>query len=110
MEDRVQDLERYLAEDVVFVGPGGTPRIEGLVEAVESYRQFLAHAIVTRFETFDHSVTRRGDTAVLEYGWQMAWRTGGQGHREDGRDVLVLAHLEGKWRVVWRTQIPASTN
>ena len=108
MEGRFRDLEAFLAEDVVFVAPGGEQRSEGLSTAVESYRQFMSHAQVKRFETSDHVVTPRGDTAVVEYRWQMDWAAGGVDHSETGRDVLVLARRDDDWRVVWRTQIPGA--
>jgi len=107
MEGRFPDLKDFLAEDVVFVAPGGEPRGEGLALAIESYRQFMSHAQVKRFETSNHIVTLRGDTAIVEYRWQMEWTAGGTDHSEQGRDVLVLAHPDEDWRVVWRTQIPS---
>jgi ketosteroid isomerase-like protein len=106
MQGRPQDLDAFLAEDVVFVAPGGRPRSEGIARAIESYRQFTSHAQITRFETHDYSVTHRGDTANVEYEWEMTWVTAGAEHNETGREVLVLARRTDNWRVVWRTQIP----
>ena len=106
MEGRLPELAEFLAEDVVFVAPAGTPRSEGLAPAIESYRQFMSHAQVNRFQTGDRIVTVRGDTAVIEYRWQMDWTAAGADHAENGREVLVLARRGEGWRVVWRTQIP----
>jgi ketosteroid isomerase-like protein len=106
MQGRLQDLDAFLAEDVVYVAPGGKPRSEGIEHAIESYRQFISHAQIKRFETHDHLVTQRGDTAIAEYEWQMTWVAAGAEHNEFGREVLVMARRAGNWRVVWRTQIP----
>lgn len=106
MEGRVNDLEAFLASDVVFVAPGGKLRSEGLESAIESYRQFTSQAQVHRFETDGHAVTVRGDTAIVEYRWRISWVAAGTGHNETGRDVLVLSRRKEGWRVVWRTQIP----
>lgn len=57
------------------------------------------------WETGNQMVTVRGDIAVIEYSWEMAWTAGGVDHAEKGRELLVLARRDGKWRVVWRTQI-----
>ena len=108
MEGRFDDLDAFLAKDVVFVAPGGTPRSEGLAQAIESYRQFTSHAQVNRFKTSDHAVTLRGDTAVVEYQWEMTWIAAGEEHNETGREVLVLSRRDGNWRAVWRTQIPGA--
>jgi ketosteroid isomerase-like protein len=107
MQGRLQDLDAFLAEDVVFVAPGGKPRAEGIAPAIESYRQFTSHARVNRFQANDYFVTRRGDTAIVEYEWQMTWVAAEVEHSDTGREVLVLARRAGNWRVVWRTQIPA---
>ena len=106
LEGRFPELAQFLAEDVVFVGPGGTPRVEGLAPATESYRQFMSHARMNRFDTSDQIVTLRGDTGVIEYRWDAEWTMAGKGHAEKGRELLVLARRAGEWRVVWRTQIP----
>jgi hypothetical protein len=108
MHGRFQDLGAYLAEDVVFVGPGGKPRIEGLAAAVETYRQFMSKAKIRRFESFGHEVTMAGETAVVEYEWQMDWFVGNLEHADIGREVLVLSRRQGAWKVVWRTQVPGS--
>ncbi len=107
MEGRFEELSAFLAEDTVLVAPGGQVRIEGLGPAVESYREFMSHSHVQRYATADHAVTVRGDTAVIEYRWEMAWSGDGTEHNDAGREVLVLAHRDSKWRVIWRTQLPA---
>lgn len=109
MEGRFDDLAAFLADDVVFVAPGGQRRSEGLTRAIESYRQFTSHAQVNRFETSDYIATLRGDTAILEYHWQMDWIAAGTAYSEAGREVLVISRRDGNWRVVWRTQIPGAT-
>jgi ketosteroid isomerase-like protein len=106
MQGRLLDLHSFLAEDVVFVAPGGKRRSEGIAQAIESYRQFTSHAQVSRFQTNDYAVTQRGGTAIVEYAWQMTWVAAEAEHSETGRDVLVLARRDDNWRVVWRTQIP----
>jgi ketosteroid isomerase-like protein len=110
LQGRLQDLSAFLAEDVIFVAPGGTPRIAGLVQVIESYRPFTSQAQVRRFQTSDHFVTWRGDTAVVEYAWQMTWVAAEAEHNDMRRDVLVLAWRDENWRVVWRTQIPTNAS
>ena len=106
IERRYQELDNYLAPDVTFVAPGGQARTEGLADAVESYREFMSRAVLRRYKTSDYVVTERGDTAVVEYAWEIAWESAGESFAEEGRDVLVLARRNGGWRAVWRTQLP----
>jgi hypothetical protein len=110
MQGRLQDLDSFLAEDVVFVAPGGKHRVEGLAQVIDGYRQFTSSAQVSRFQTSDYCVTQRGGTAVVEYTWEMTWVAAQVEHNETGREVLVLSRRDDNWRVVWRTQIPAAAN
>ncbi len=106
IERRLGDLSGYLSRDVVMVAPGGKRRTVGLDAAVESYREFLSRSEVSRFHTYDHVATQRGETAVVEYEWDIAWNDQGENHEARGREVLVLARYGQEWRVAWRMQIP----
>lgn len=106
LRGRLEDLRMYLAEDVVVVAPGGQFRVTGSDAAIESYRQFTSSAEVKVFETDSYFVTERSQTAIVEYEWTMIWVAASVEHNDKGREVLVLANLDGSWRVVWRTQIP----
>jgi ketosteroid isomerase-like protein len=106
MDGRVEDLRNFLADDMVLVAPGGHPRLAGAAAAIDSYRQFLAHARVEQFCASHHVVTTRGTTAVGEYAWKMIWVADGKEHVDTGREILVLTKRNEGWRVVWRAQIP----
>jgi ketosteroid isomerase-like protein len=104
-ERRFDELAQFLSPDIVVVAPNGM-RVAGRHAAVDSYREFVTRCIVERYEPGDYAVTESGDTAVVEYGWRMAWRDGAQTFDAAGREVLVLARQEGVWRIVWRAQQP----
>lgn len=106
LEGRFDQLSEFLAEDIVVVAPNGKHRVDGIDQAIDSYRQFMLQAHVDRFTSGNHIVTMRGDTAVVEYEWGMTWTMNDAQHDETGREVLVLAYRNSSWRVVWRTQIP----
>lgn len=105
-EGRFHDLDTYLADDVVIVAPDGQTRLEGLAAAVESYREFMTSSSVEHYTILNPVVTHRDDTAVIEYQWSMAWTSAGIDRDDKGREILVLARREDRWRVIWRTQIP----
>ena len=106
LEHRFADLENYLAQDVVFVAPNGH-RAFGRDTAIEGYREFMGRAQIRRFQPGDPVVTQRGDTAVVEYDWDMAWESGGESYEAKGRDILVLSCSADVWSVIWRTQLSA---
>ena len=71
----------------------------------ESYRAFMAQSRVERFVTSKVRITERGETAIIEYRWEMDWESETGQHTAKGREVLVLNLRSHGWRLVWRTQI-----
>jgi Domain of unknown function (DUF4440) len=92
---------------MVGVAPGFQARIEGRAACIRSYDDFLAAATVDEFDPSEPSVDICGDTAVATFGWEMAWSTNGQSHRESGHDLFVFSRENGRWWAVWRTMLPA---
>jgi ketosteroid isomerase-like protein len=106
LERRFDDLKSHLAEGVVFVAPNGH-RSAGRDAAIEGYREFMGRSEVRHFQTSEPVVTCHDDTAVAEYGWDMAWDSNGQSYDAKGREVLVLSRAAAGWSVIWRTQLGA---
>ncbi len=105
LESRFDDLADYLDEHVVMVAPGGEHRLNSLAAAIDSYRTFMGGSSVQRFHPSNYTVTERGNAAVIEYAWDMAWTGGDASHEAKGREILALSRGPTGWRVVWRMQI-----
>src|SRR3990167_10904463 len=83
--------------DIIVVQTDGATRVAGLVGAVANHRTFMVRATIACFASRDHVVTERGDAAIVEYRWDMDWRSEGAAHEATGAR-----------RIVWRTQLPGS--
>jgi len=94
--------------DVRLVAPGLSPILDGREAVIGTYEEFAAAATVDRFEIKERSLLVRGDVAVATYCFDIAYRMDGEGHAEQGREVLVFARSASEWRAVWRTQVPTS--
>lgn len=103
---RTQDIAALLHPSVVFVRPGFAERAEGRAACVATYNEFLAAALVLRYEEGEPTVDVFGDTAVAALRWEMAWEIGGQRSEESGHDLYVLLRTEGRWLIAWRTLVP----
>ena len=102
---RWDELAACFDERMVVVAPGMARRATSGRAAAASYREFMDRCVVRRFVTSGHHAVVRGDTAIVDYDWAMAWDDGEAAHEAEGREVLVLARRAGAWRVVWRTQL-----
>ncbi len=104
---RTKDISALLHPSVVFVRPGFAGRAEGRAACVATYDEFLAAALVLRYEESEPTVDVFGDTAVASFRWEMAWEVGGQRSEESGHDLYVLVRAEGRWLIAWRTLLSA---
>lgn len=107
---RTQDIRALLHPSVVFVLPGFSGRAEGPAACIATYDEFLAAALVLRYEAGEPVVDVVGDTAVASFRWEMAWEMGGQRSEDAGHDLYVLIRVEGRWLIAWRTLVSASTH
>jgi uncharacterized protein (TIGR02246 family) len=106
-EGRLGDLPGFFDERVIAIAPEGD-RIEGREAMVESFRQFLAMARVDDFQVTGIGVDVFDHTAVARFGFAVRYELDGACYDETGSEVLVLVESEEGWRIVWRTQLPAT--
>jgi SnoaL-like domain len=107
MEGRFADIPGFFANNAVITFPDGAARIEGARAIAASYEKFMTGAIVRRFESSNFNAAIAGNTAVVEYQWDMAWDAEGMKHVAAGREALVLVEDDYGIRILWRLQIPA---
>jgi uncharacterized protein (TIGR02246 family) len=101
---RYDELAGCLDEDVVLVAPGFQERLEGRAAFVQSYREFMESATITKYKESPPAIDVWGDTAVASYRWEMSWNAAGTSNHEAGHDIFVLRREgAGDWRAVWRT-------
>jgi hypothetical protein len=104
---RLEDLECLLHPRSVIVGPDLTRLADGRGACVASYRDFLAAVTIHKFEVRDVQTEEYEGTAVVSYGYQISYDSGGEQHDDDGRELLVLVSTEHGWQVVWRQVVVA---
>ena len=106
---RPENLNNYFHNEIVFVAPGFSQRIEGRAACVDSFRDFCASARLRDYKPADPSIDVCGETAIATCSFKIEYDLGNESFDEGGRDVWVFARNEGKWLAVWRTIIPTET-
>jgi ketosteroid isomerase-like protein len=96
-------LNECFADDVVMRGPNFAFISKGRPFAVQSYQDFTTQAEVSAFTSEEPAIDIFGDTAIVNYAWQMTYSLSGQEYTEQGHDLFVFSRRDGKWLVVWRT-------
>ena len=98
-------LAGYLAADVNFVPHGSKQLLVGRKAVIEHLREFLKHAEVHQYNATDlHARAARG-VAFVSYRWELDWTAHGRRQVTQGRDLISLRFLGGRWQMIWRLQL-----
>ena len=100
-------VRESLAEEVEFLAADFASPLVGRTAVLDGLRTFMQRVQVHEYNATDLKSHRSGPVAVVTYRWQMEWSAGEAHRSSSGRDVLVLRHESGDWRLVWRAQLAA---
>jgi hypothetical protein len=102
---RVEDLEARFHPEIVMVFPGFSGRARGRHELLAGFRDFCENATIHQYREHDHQIDIVGDTAVINFRYEMVYERSGQRSRATGRDVWVFQYQDRAWIAVWRTML-----
>ena len=103
LSKRYDEIGELLSEHAVIAPPGFDGRIRGREAYLQSYREYDQAATTHEFSHGEPEIDVVGDVAVAVCPFFVIYELEGRTYRENGRDMLVLSHSTGEWRVVWRT-------
>ena len=93
-------------EQVVFVGPGFAPIVQGKQASLQSYVDFRLQAAIHSCTIEEPIIQVVADTAVVTSKWRIAYSLNENRYEEAGQDAYVLARTSDQWQVVWRAMLP----
>lgn len=105
LDDRLKDLAPRVHPDIVMALPGFTGRSQGREEFLEGFRDFTQNATVHEFREYDHQIDIVGETAVINYRYEMVYEHTGERYHATGRDLWVFQKEGEEWLAVWRTML-----
>src|SRR5262245_3447201 len=108
LESRFDDLHQFFDDEVIMRPPGMKGIMVGREGMVESFRKFMQEAKVHGFTTDAITVDVVSDTAVTNLDFEIDYEYQGERYKERGSEILVWSRRSGSWRIVWRTQLPAT--
>lgn len=99
-----EKLGRFFHEEMVIVGPDLRKIVQGRKECVKGYMDFGDQAKVLEYNELDFVINVWGNTAAVDYGFQISYELGGRKYHDDGRDLFIFSRggNESKWLAVWR--------
>jgi nuclear transport factor 2 (NTF2) superfamily protein len=107
---RVEDLAPMVHPEILMVFPGFAGRISGREAFLAGFRDFSQNATVHEFREQDHQIDIAGNTAVINFSYEMVYERSGERYRATGRDLWIFERHGVAWLAVWRTMLDLYEN
>ncbi|MGI8992537.1 MAG: nuclear transport factor 2 family protein [Bryobacteraceae bacterium] len=106
----VEDMALMVHPGIVMVFPGFTARTAGREDFLAAFRDFRRNATIHEFREQDRQIDVVGDTAVVNFKYEMIYDRSGKRYRATGRDLWVFQKPGEAWLAVWRTMLELEEN
>jgi len=105
LASRIEDLAAMVHDEMVMVFPGFAGRIQGRAAFLAGFRDFCENATIRQFREGEHQIDLAGETAVVNFGYEMLYERSAEQYRVTGRDLWVFQKHGAAWLAVWRTML-----
>lgn len=105
LKGQVEDLAPLVHSEIVMVFPDFAGKVQGREDFLAGFRDFCQNAIIHEFHEHDQQVDVAGDTAVINFRYEMVYERSGERYRANGRDLWVFEQRDGAWITVWRAML-----
>lgn len=93
-------MQKYYADDVVFVSGGYEPPLQGWASYLAAYQQQRQRMHSIRLDRFNTLIRPRGANAVVNYQWTFIATVDGRPSGARGHTTLVLEKRGDRWVIV----------
>jgi hypothetical protein len=101
-ENRPSEMRPYLHPDITMILPGFSGMVAGRDILLSSFVEFCSNARVLEYNESDEQIQIIGNTAFINYRFDMLYERATYRERSTGRDVWAFVRLNKKWLAVWR--------
>ena len=105
LDGRVEDLAPMVRSEIVIVFPDFAGKIQGREEFLAGFHDFCGNTTIQEYHEHDQQVDVCGETAVINFRYEMFYQRSGERYRSTGRDLWVFQMQDEGWIVVWRAML-----
>jgi ketosteroid isomerase-like protein len=104
-----EKLAEYFHQDMIIVNPELKRMGKGREDCVKGYIDFSSQAETTSYEESDFEIEVWGDTAMINYRFDITYDMDGQKYNDTGRDLFIFSKDDkiDRWLAVWRMIVPS---
>jgi len=106
LKNDLKNLNGYFHDDMIIVDSNFNKLASNKKECIASYKSFINQAKILNYKEYEININIAGNTAIINYIFDITWEVNGLTSSEKGRDVFVFEKLNNKWLAVWRTILP----
>lgn len=106
LNNDLKQLNNLFHENMIIADSNFNKLAQNKKECIASYESFIKQAKILRYEEQEMIVNIIGNTAIVNYIFDITWEINNNISSEKGRDVFVFEYSNNKWLAVWRTLLP----
>jgi len=104
-ENHPMEMQSFLHPDITMALPGFSGTIAGRDALLASFVEFCSNARVLEYKESDEQAHVIGETAIVNFRFNMLYERTSYRERSTGRDIWAFQRQGGRWLAVWRTMI-----
>jgi len=106
LNNNLSQLNNFFHDEMVISDSNFNKLAQNKTECIASYESFIKQAKILRYDEQEMKITIIGNTAIVNYIFDITWEVDKNINSEKGRDVFVFEFSNNKWLAVWRTLLP----
>ncbi|OGU35240.1 MAG: hypothetical protein A2068_11060 [Ignavibacteria bacterium GWB2_35_6b] len=106
LNNDLKQLDNFFHENMIIADSNFNKLAKNKKECIASYESFIKQAKILKYEEQEINIDIIGNTAIVNYIFDITWEVNKNISSEKGRDVFVFECSNNKWLAVWRTLLP----
>ena len=106
LNNDLKRLNEFFHEKMIIADSNFNKLAKNKKECIASYESFIKQAKILNYKENELSINIIGNTAIVNYVFDITWEVNKNISSEKGRDVFVFEYSNNKWLAVWRTLLP----
>lgn len=106
LNNDLKQLNNFFHDEMVIADSNFNKLAQNKKECIASYESFIKQAKILRYDEQEMKINIIGNTAIVNYTFDITWEVDQNISSEKGRDVFVFEFSNSKWLAVWRTLLP----
>lgn len=106
LNNDLKQLTNFFHDEMIIADSNFNKLAQNKKECIASYESFIKQAKILNYKEDEIIINIIGNTAIVNYTFNITWEADKKLNSEKGRDVFVFELSNNRWLAVFRTLLP----